>query len=212
MSTPQKPLREEAHANKSAGFLDALKVDFSTIRTIVVTAAVVVVLLSAPLLFILRNFVTFDALDKYLRVTQNVRPKILHNVSEELDSGYSKDFFMDSTSAVGNVKTKTDNTMLFYATKGQRVTLAAQAVALSEPFSPVSFQVDGCSVNQTWDQAFDLLDFDLTKQFDKCSPNLPNLHTLRVVLPQGLSKGSNIEIKCLVLVYQRVREHIEEDK
>lgn len=207
---PQSRPPAEANPEKPPGFLDALKLDFGTVRIILVTAAVVLLFLSAPLLFILRNFVTFDTLDKYLRVTQNVRPKILHNISEELDSGFSRDFFIDSTPPVG--KTKTDNTMLFYATKGQRVTLVAQAIAASGPFSPVSFQVDGCGLNQRWDQPFELLDFDLTKQIDKCSPDQPNLHTLRVVLPSGMSKGSNIEIKCLVIVYHRIHEHIEEEK
>jgi len=210
MATPQPSPPAEDHHDKRPGFVDAMRLDFSTIRIILITAAVVLMLLSVPFLFILRNFVTFNALDNYLRVTQNVRPKILHNISEELDSGYSRDFFIDSTPPVG--KTKADNTMLFYATKGQRVTLVAQAIAASGPFSPTSFQVDGCGLNQKWDEPFQLLDFDLTKQLEKCSPDQPNLHTLRVVLPSGLSKGSNIEIKCLVIVYHRIHEHIEEDK
>ncbi|MGB6775424.1 MAG: hypothetical protein WBD25_04835 [Terriglobales bacterium] len=171
------------------------------------TASVVVVLLAIPLVFVLRNFVTFDALDSYLGVTQNVQPKILHNISEELDSGYSRDFFIDPGGSGG--APRVDNTMLFYSTPGQRVSLVAQATEISGPFSTVTFQVDGCSVNRQWDQPFSLLDFDLTKALGQCSSDQPNLHTLRVVLPRGALKGSNMEIKSLVVVYHRVHEHIK---
>ena len=203
----QPPRPEESRPSKLAGTFQGLKTDFGVIRTILLTAAVVVVLLAVPLIFILRNFVTFDALDKYLGVTQNVRPKILHNISEELDSGYSRDFFIDAAESAG--KPKTDNTMLFYSLRGQRVSLVAQGAEISGPFSPVSFQVDGCGVNQQWDRPFFLLDFDLTRALGQCSSDQPNLHTLRVILPKGPLKGSNIEIKCLVVVYHRVHEHVE---
>ena len=183
--------------------------DYNTVKIIVLTTLVMVALFAIPLAFILKNFVTFDALDKYVGLTQNVEPKILHNVSEELASGYSRDFFIDAAPSIG--KGKIDNTMLFYALKGQRVTLAAQAIA-SGRFSRVTFQVDGCSINRTWDQPFELLEFELTQQLNTCPPDQPNLHTLRVVLPDGVSSGSQIEIKCLVVVYHRVRQHITGEK
>lgn len=202
------PEAEKAVRDKQPSVFDALKVDFVTIKTIVLTAAVVVVLLSTPLFFILKNFVTFDALDKYLGVTRNVRPKILNTVSEELDSGYSKDFFIEYGQPVG--KAKTDNTMLFYATPGQRVTIVAQATTISGPFSPVTFQIDGCALEKRWDEPFDLLDFDISPHLAKCPSNQPNLHTLRLILPDGPQRNSNIEVKCLVVVYHRIHEHLQE--
>ncbi len=202
-------------AKKSApiglsSLFDTLKLDYSTIKTILLTAVVVILFLSAPLLFVMRNFVTFDALDKYIGVTQNVRPKILNTIAEELDSGYSRDFFIEYGQSIG--KAKTDNTMLFYAKPGQRVTLVAQATPTSGPFSPVSFQIDGCTLDKRWDEPFELLDFDISPSLAKCPPNQPNLHSLRIILPDGLLKDSNIEVKCLVIVYHRVREHLQEIK
>ena len=197
---------EEKQPTKLSDSVGGLKADFEAIKLILLTAAVVLILLTVAFIFILRSFVTFDALDRYLSLTQNVRPKILHNISEELDSGYSRDFFIRSGS--GDVS-KTDNTMLFYATRGQRVSLIAQATEISGVFSPVTFQIDGCSIDHQWDEPFSLLDFDLSKQLGQCSSDQPNVHTLRVVLPKGSTKGSNMEIKCLVVVYHRVHEHIE---
>jgi hypothetical protein len=195
--SPEKPLQS----------FGGLKADFETIRLILITAAVVVTLMAVPLFFILRNFVTFDALDKYVGVTQNVQPKILQSISEELDSGYSRDFFIDSSLPLGSAKA--DNTMLFYSTPGQRVVLIAQGAEISGPFSPVSFQVDGCAINQVWEQPFSLLEFDLSKPLTQCSSDQPNLHTLRVILPKPPKKGSNMEIKSLVVVYHRVHEHVQ---
>src|SRR5260370_40461698 len=129
------PEAKKSVPDKPPNLFDALKLDFNTIRTILLTAAVVLVLLSAPLLFIMKNFVTFDALDKYIGVTQNVRPKILNTISEELDSGFSRDFFIEYGQSMG--KARTDNTMLFYSKPSQRVTLLAQATPTSGPFSPV---------------------------------------------------------------------------
>jgi len=207
MGTQGQPQPAPAQPNKSLSSFENLKTDFGTIRLILLTASVVVVLLAIPLVFILRNFVTFDALDSYLGVTQNVQPKILHNISEELASGYSRDFFIDP--AGSGSATRVDNTMLFYAIPGQRVSLVAQATEISGPFSPVSFQVDGCSLNQQWNQPFSLLEYDLTKTLGQCSSDQPNLHTLRVILPKGAFKASNMEIKSLVVVYHRVHEHIK---
>lgn len=204
------PEAKKSVPDKPPNLFEALKLDFSTIRTILLTAAVVMVLLSAPLVFIMRNFVTFDALDKYIGVTQNVRPKILNTISEELDSGYSRDFFIEYGQSTG--RAKTDSTMLFYATPGQRVTIVAQATPTLGPFSPVSFQIDGCTLDKRWDEPFELLDFDISPSLAKCPPNQPNLHSLRIVLPDGLLKHSNIEVKCLVIVYHRVREHLQETK
>ena len=128
MGSQEQPINKE----NAPKLLDTIKVDFSTIKTILLTACVVLVLISAPLVFILRNFVTFDALDKYLKVTESVRPKILHTISEELGTGYSKNFILDSG--------RSDNTMLFYASQGQRVTLSTDAVVVEGAFQIVNLQ------------------------------------------------------------------------
>lgn len=187
----------------AARAFDSLKLDFNTIRTILLSAAVVCVLISVPFFFILKNFVTFDALDKYLKLTESVRPKILHTISEELGSGYSKNFIFESTRP-------SDNTMLFYATKKQRVTLSVNAISVSGEPQPIMLQLNGCNVRDASAEALHLYEFDLTKRLEECGPDEPNLHTLRVVLPNGLPKGATYQVKCLVLVYERVREHIEE--
>lgn len=189
MGSQEQPINKE----NAPKLLDTIKVDFSTIKTILLTACVVLVLISAPLVFILRNFVTFDALDKYLKVTESVRPKILHTISEELGTGYSKNFILDSG--------RSDNTMLFYASQGQRVTLSTDAVVVEGAFQIVNLQVNGCSIGPERTEELHLYEYDLTKHIERCPPDEPNLHTLRVVLPNGLKKGTTLQVKCLVLVY-----------
>jgi len=49
---------------------------WSTVRIIVLTAAVVLMLLSIPFLFVVRQFVKFDSVDKYLGLTDGMSPKI----------------------------------------------------------------------------------------------------------------------------------------
>jgi len=187
----------------AARTLDSLKLDFNTIRTILLSAAVVCVLVSVPIFFILKNFVTFEALDKYLKLTESVRPKILHTISEELGSGYSKNFIIESTHS--------DNTMLFYATDKQRVTMSVNAISVSGEPPLINLQVNGCNVRRDPSaEALHLYEFDLTKILKECGPDEPNLHTLRIVLPNGLAKGATYQVKCLGLVYERVHEHIEE--
>lgn len=76
--------RSESPAKKPASkLIESIRLDFATIRIIILTAFGVVTLLAIPLFFVLRNFVTFDALDRYLKVTEAVRPKILRDISEE---------------------------------------------------------------------------------------------------------------------------------
>lgn len=206
MSDGADPPSKPSNAGLASRAFDSLKVDFNTIKTILLTAVAVCVLLSVPLFFMLKNFVTFDALDRYLKLTESVRPKILHTISEELGSGYSKNFIFDATRSA-------DNTMLFYATEKQRVTLSVNAIPVSGDPQPITLQVNGCNVREALGasgEALHLYEFDLTKRLKECGPDEPNLHTLRIVLPNGLPRGTAYQIKCLVLVYERVHEHIEE--
>jgi hypothetical protein len=204
-----EPSHQDHTARPSSGLktaaraFDSLKLDFDTIRTILLSAVVVCVLLSVPFFLILKNFVTFDALDKYLKLTESVRPKILHTISEELGSGYSKNFIFQSTRPI-------DNTMLFYATKKQRVTLSVNAIAASGPPPKIMLQLNGCKIRESSPEPLHLYEFDLTKRLEECGPDEPNLHTLRIALPDGLPQGATYQVKCLVLVYERVREHIDE--
>jgi hypothetical protein len=203
MSGQEQPTGKPPSPETASKVLDAIKLDFNTIRTIVLTACVVLALISLPLFFLLRNFVTFDALDRYLKVTESVRPKILHTISEELDTGYSKNFIFDSPRA--------DNTMLFFAAKNQRVTLSVNEVPIEGGFQPLMLQLNSCNINTgpQRSEALHLYERDLTKELEQCPPDEPNLHTLRIVLPDGLKKGTTLQIKCLVVVYQRVYKALE---
>ena len=191
------PVKEPA-----AGWLEGLKLDFATIRTIVLTACVVAVLISVPLVFILKNFVTFDALDSYLKLTDSVRPKILHTISEELESGYSQNFILDEHSAVP--------TMLFYAADGQRVTLTLDSIPIAGSSVPIKLQLNGCNIPISGaSEPLHVYNYPLSDLLNQCRPNEQNLHELRVVLPAGI-KGSTVQVKCLILVYERVHEHLKE--
>ena len=176
--------------------LSAIKLDFNTIRTIVLTVCVVMVLISIPLAFMLRNFVTFDALDSYLKVTESVRPKILRSISEELGAGYSKNFLFDSATV--------DNSMTFFAAKSERVTLSVDEVPVEGGFQTVALQLNGCPIGTEKTDVLHMFNRDLTTELTECPPDEPDLHTLKIVLPNGLKKNTTFQIKCLVVVYQRL--------
>jgi hypothetical protein len=196
-----KQLSEEPAGQPAASkIFEAIKLDYNTIKIIILTASVVVVLVSLPLIFILRNFVTFDVLDSYLRVTESVRPKILHTISEELGTGYSKNFVFDSPHA--------DNTMLFYAARNERVTLSIDAIPIEGGFQPLMIQLNGCNIGPERKEELHLYQYDLTKELEQCTSDEPDLHTLRISLPNGLKKGTTLQVRCLIVVYQRVYEHL----
>jgi hypothetical protein len=195
MSKRESPATPPTRTLASA-VIETIKLDVNTIKIVVLTAAVVVALLSVPLLFVLRNFVTFDALDDYFKVTDSVRPKILRAITAGLDTGYSRNFIISSTS--------TDSTMLFYALPHQKATLSVSAQSIG-PFPQISLLVNNCLFEER-SEPFDLYEKELTDQLDKCNPDKPNLHTLRIVVPGGLQKGTQLQMRCLVLVYQRIHD------
>lgn len=210
MSTKHQLKRREAHADVIR-ILDPAKVDLKTIRIILLTAIAVLLLLATPLIFLLRNFVTFDALDRYLKLTESVRPKILSTISEELSTGYSKNFIFSSSSPGSTA----DTTMLFYATPHQKVTLSVDATPLGGEFQAVTLQLNGrCTIGpeKGWSEPLHLYDRDLTELMETCPPDEPNLHSLRIVLPEGLKKSSALQVKCLVVVHQRVYARLEKSK
>jgi len=191
------------HATASR-VLESLSLDFKTVRTIILSALVVCTLLSVPLFFILKNFVTFDALDKYLRLTDSVRPKILNAISEELSSGYSRNFIFSAAQSV-------DNTMLFHASQKRRVTLSISGTPLFGGPQSILLQLNGCVLRE-W-SAPDLpqmYDFDITKKLEDCLPDRRDLHTLRISFRNRLPEGAVYQVKCLVLVYERVYKQIED--
>jgi hypothetical protein len=185
----------------AASVFEALKLDLATIKLILLTAIAVLVLLSIPLFFILKNFVTFDALDNYFKVTDSVRPKIVGTIAEELYSGYSKNFVIDS-------KRPVDNSMLFYTPPKERVLLTIRTVSTGT-FPALSIYLNDCLL-VTKNEQFDIDDKDVTSKLDACGPDSPNLNALRIVLPDGPSKDSTLQVKCLVLVTNRIHAHLEQ--
>jgi hypothetical protein len=182
---------------------EGLGLDFKTVKIIVLTTLAVCALLSVPLFFIMKNFVTFDTLDKYLKLTDSVRPKILHSISEQLSFGYSKNFIFDSTQSI-------DNTMVFYAAEKQQVTLTINGTSLFGGPQPVMLQINNCVLRASSSEPLLLIDFDLTPKLQACPPEQNNFHTLRIIFPNSLPKGSAYQVKSLVLVYERVHDHIED--
>jgi hypothetical protein len=182
-------------------------VDFKTIRIVVLTAAVVVSLCSIPFLFILRNFVTFDALDKYLKVTESVSPRILHTISEEIETGYSKNIVLDSPQSH-------DNTLLFYAAKDQKILLTLDVYMRAGQYQNVGIQVDGCDVGVgQQDNTVHLYNRDITPLVTKCAQdNEPSVHTLRVYTLEPLKPQTGMDIRCLILVYEKLHAHVENAK
>ena len=201
MSIPEKSREKTPLTGGASALFDAMRLDFNTIKMILLTACVVLALVAVPLFFVLRNFVTFDGLDRYFKVTESVRPKLLATISEVLDSGYSKNFIFDSTRPA-------DNTMLFYVSAKQKVTLSVSAQSLGT-FPATTVYLNTCPI-ETRTESFHLYEKDLTAKLDSCTPDEPNLHTLKIVLPNGLPQGTTMQMKCLILVSQRVHEHVQE--
>jgi hypothetical protein len=185
----------------------SVAVDFKTIRIIVLTAAVVVFLCSIPILFILRNFVTFEALDKYLKVTESVSPRILHTISEEIETGYSKNVVLDSPQSH-------DNTLVFYAAKDEKILLTLDVYMRAGQYQNVGIQVDGCDIGVgQQDNTVHLYNRDITSLIAKCAQdNEPSVHTLRVYTQQPLKPQTNMDIRCLVLVFEKLHAHVESTK
>jgi hypothetical protein len=199
MSKKDAPTSPPPPSRASAVF-EAIKLDFNTIKIIVLTAAVVTVLIATPLVLVLSKFVTFDALDDRFKVTDSVRPKILQTIAEGLDTGYSKNFIISSSS--------TDNTMLFYASQGQKVTLSISAESIG-PFPQVSVYLNNCPIErEPRSERFNWYEKDMTSLLKSymCGPDEPNLHTLRIVVSGGVQSGTELQMKCLVLVYQRIHD------
>lgn len=201
MDSSGKPASKSRPVGGAAAVFEAIKLDFNTIRIIVLTAGVVLALIATPLYFILRNFVSFDALDDYFKVTARVRPKILSAISEALDAGYSRNFIFDSPRFK-------DNTMLFYASATQKVTLSVGAEPLAGAFPATALYVNNCLIEKRT-EPFHFYEKEITAKLESCPPDELNLHTLRIVFPAGL-KQSAIQLKCLILVNQRVHEHVGE--
>lgn len=190
---------------EAAKVFDALKLDFATIKIIVLTAAVVFCLLLIPFLYILGHWITFEQVDDHFKVTAQIRPKILKDFPEEVDTGYSKNFFIDSP--------QSDLSLLFYSKKDERVSVSLQVNPYREgTIQPIKIQVNGQCTLPNNDIGFtQVSEYDLTKTLEKCpSSGELNLNTLRIIFPAGLKRGNTLQISCLVLVYQRVHEHIVE--
>lgn len=202
MPSSGKPTGKSRLTGGAAAVFEAIKLDFSTIKIIVLTAGVVLALIAIPLYFTLRNFVTFDSLDNYFKVTASVRPKILSAISEVLDTGYSRNFIFDSAHPV-------DNTMLFHASGAQKVTLSVGAQNSAGAFPATALYVNNCLV-ETRTEPFHLYEKEVTAKLESCPPDEPNLHTLRIVLPNGLPQGTTLQLKCLILVNQRLHDHVGE--
>jgi hypothetical protein len=198
LASPGSPPAPEA-----GKLFDAVKLDFATIKTIVLTAAVVFCLLSIPFLWIMTKLVTFDDVDKRFKVIATIRPKILTALPEEVDTGYSKNFFINSADS--------DQELSFYSKEGERVTLTFQECAIrNSVLQPIKIQVNGqCPVPGLGPGVTQKDDVNLTDTLVKCKPDSgADFNTLKIVIPGGLMPGNKLQISLLVLVYQRVHEHL----
>ena len=178
--------------------LDAIKVDYQTVRVIVLTTAVVVVLLSIPVFWLLSHFITFDELDTRFKVSDSIRPRILDHIPEEIEAGYSKNFFVDDSHV--------DDPMIFSATRDQKVKLFIDvSTSPGLAVQPVQLQFNGsCRIDPLGDSTHTGGNgWDLTPTFQKCSPR--DINTLRIVLPE-LKKGTKMQVQCLLLVSERLHD------
>ncbi len=193
---------KKQESKKLSDLLEPLKTDMKTIRIILLTAVAVVLLISPLLLFLLKNFVTYDVWDRYLHLTEGVRPKILHEIPAELNTGYSKTFIFRSDLSGSTM----DNSMVFYATKDQRVFLKAWVTSIEGTFQPVKFQVNGTCVFGLEPEQPPIIDHEITKNIREECPDreATNLHLLKVILPAGVNKSSTLQVTCLILISQPI--------
>src|SRR5215472_3121403 len=96
-------------------------------------------ILLPPLIWVLSHFVSYADLDRTFKFTDYERPQILHAVTEQLDTGYSKNFIINSPQA--------DNTMLFYALPGHRVRVSVDAKSRGS-FPPITVYINRCPMDK----------------------------------------------------------------
>ncbi|MBZ5675747.1 MAG: hypothetical protein LAP61_16010 [Acidobacteriia bacterium] len=195
------PAEPSKNDKTPAKLFENIKLDFNTIKIVLLTAAVLLVLLAAPMVFILKHFVTFDQLDDYLGVTKSVGPKILHTILEDFDSGYSKNFLFDSDKAISSA----DTALLFHALAHEKVTMSVTAHAIGA-FPKIVLKLNNCVID-TRAEEFHIFEREVTADLERCSPDEPNLHSFKIDFPNGVGK-STVEIRCVVLVNNRIRPHI----
>lgn len=203
---PEGTEPEATGAGLTASHLfESVKLDLNAIKIILLTAFGLICLLCVPAVYFLRNFVTFEALDQYLNLTKGISPKILHSISEEIESGYSKNIILDSPHSH-------DNALIFYAAKDQKVTLTMDVTTRSGTYQPLGVQVDGCDIGVKTDTTH-IYGRDLTAKINECGQSdEPSIHSLRVYTKDPLKPGTALDISCLVLVFERVHDHIESSK
>ena len=199
-------------AQDSGPSLKTIKSDVDTIKLILLTGAVVVVLVAIPVFYILQKVITFDMLDKNWSIISTIEPRILKNVSEEVDTAYSKSVVVSPSGSP-----ETDNAILFYAAKGQEVTLKLDVQELQDgSVQPVSVQVNGsCVLPKHGERQYTHeLGLDLTQSLHDCpaGENGIDLNTLRIVIPDAVRRTTKMSVECVVLVHQRVRGHFVETK
>lgn len=85
--------------------------------------------------------------------------------------------------------------------------------ARSGKYQPLGVQVDGCDIGLARSDSLHLYDRDLTSTIGKCDQSEePSIHYLRVYTKDPLKPGTALDISCLVLVFERVHDHIEENR
>jgi len=203
----EKPKTVQAVPPTLSSFVDALRLDFATIKTILLTALVVLVVVFGPFLWLLRKVVTYDDLDRSLKFSAWIVPKVLNNVSDEVDAGYSR-FFVLRNSKTGNAirdNTTLDNTMAFYATSDQKVKLWLDVLPVTGgTYQSVNLQINQC-VPPRFKDVVSVKGDELSAILQGCPPPHGGaVNTLRI-LPQGPREESTLQVQCVVLVLQPVK-------
>jgi hypothetical protein len=199
------PPKSEASAKALPQLLSEIKFDFKTIKIMTVTIIAVLAILVTPLLYVVSKFVDYDDILDRLKIAENLRPRILEGVPEELDSAYSRTALVDAQSGPQLGKAEF---MEFHATPDQRVVISIKVI----PFGlgsaqPVRLQINGCTIPKDGPGYLHEPNIVLPAALKDCPQSAGDefgINTLRVTIPGALQKGNQMTIECVVLVYRQV--------
>ena len=162
-------------------------------------------------MFLLKKLITFDSVDGALDLTKQIRPKILTSISEQIEAGFSRIITLDSKSTP---EASLDNVLIFHATEHDQVFLMIAVQPRKGDFQPVQMQVDGCPILLRNPRDAHIDNHEITDEMKHCEhSDVPGIHSLRIFpRAQPLRENTILDVSVVVVVLERVHDHVEDHK
>jgi len=121
---------------------------------------------------------------------------VLTEITERVDSGYSRTFIFTPNSMDKNCD------LLFFAEKGQPVKVTINGTSRGSKLSTFKVFVDNAPWEHARELPFNIVHADITDKLKYDQPPGANIHILRFI-PAQLEEDALIVLECLVLVYNK---------